>query len=128
MRKSIKIIGIGCGLPLLLLAVGTAWLAWKLRPEPQLFPPPELVRNLPRNYMEARAAFESRVTSRFPIGSRQSDLVAELRRQGFSLYDGTRAHFTQRDLVCTREWSINWQADSQARLQSIGTFHYLACL
>jgi hypothetical protein len=50
---------------------------------------PQIGRNLPSAFDDANRAFDARVDERFPIGSSEDTLVAELKREGFKVSENT---------------------------------------
>src|SRR5215470_14150116 len=75
--------------------------------------PPRIARGLPENYAQARPAFDQRVKERFPIGSTEAALVAELRRERFQIRETTQPRSATRDvgqLVCRRTYVVDWSA------------------
>jgi hypothetical protein len=82
--------------------------------------------------------FDSRVRTRFPIGSTESDMARELRREGFIRDDwsfvigqGAEAKATRREdrVVCRQAAYIFWRADHEGRLTSIrGVYRVEGCL
>jgi hypothetical protein len=75
-------------------------------------------------------AFNARVQSRFPVGSSEADILAELRREQFkiSAYDEavSRYQFSAvRDLpgvACKLFWTIQWNADAGKIAEIAGTY------
>ncbi|HJR54946.1 MAG TPA: hypothetical protein VJ798_00060 [Rhizomicrobium sp.] len=126
MRKSLKIAGIGCGGLLLLAGAAMGWLSWELRPQPPDADLPELMQNLHGNVRKAQLTFRQRVETRFPVGSAQSSLIAELKRQGFTLRDAT-AHFEQSSFPCVRDWNISWVSGPDGRIQKIAPYYLYTC-
>jgi hypothetical protein len=80
---------------------------------------PPLGRGLSGNIMAASAAFDQRVKTRFPVGSQESALTAELAREGFVMKsdpDPSQRYWqgAVREIhrfPCLESWSVNWNAD-----------------
>ena len=74
--------------------------------------PPPIARDLPAGSVPD-GAFDLQVKSRFPVGSGESNLVAELRLERFEVrYSSPRSSAT-RDIggiPCRRTWTISWTA------------------
>ena len=77
---------------------------------------PDLVAGLPSDVQESEAAFDFRVKERFPAGTSEDAVKAELRQQGFDLlpaYDGVQdATFYRKRFPFTTLWSVRWRANS----------------
>ena len=75
---------------------------------------PEIVASLPSEVTEAEPIFDARVKDRFPMGTSQDELKAELQEQGFRLspaYPGFQDATFRRRFPPTTTWSIRWKAD-----------------
>ena len=76
--------------------------------------PPDIGRDASSNY-----AFNERVQQRFPVGSDESVLVTELRRQRFriapdpSKRDSFVARFEAEGLPCKETWTLLWSTDQR---------------
>jgi len=78
-------------------------------------PLPPLADGLSADVRQANAVFDQRVKTAFPVGSRESDMVATLASQGFEigppLPDTRRgADLIRRGGICQTLWSVRWQA------------------
>ena len=112
-------------------------------------PPREatLVRDLPNVSLKgAESVFAQRVFERFPLGSSEAHLVAELKRQGFDefyvldqrdiaasgLPPSPSAHVAKLkwgDMVCNMGADVTWTADESGRLTYVrGTYGERGCL
>jgi hypothetical protein len=96
--------------------------------------PPPIARGLPANIQEARRAFAERVPARFPVGSSESDLRAELHREHFAIRaaDPRQAPYQFTALVdhpgvCRLRWGISWSA-ADDRITAIGGSYSADCL
>ena len=94
----------------------------------QLFEKPdvELVRGLSGStWTDMEAKFDRRLRTRFPLGSPESEMIAELRRQGFHSNTWGRADgdyeaiLEWSSLVCVESVHVVWKSDEQGRLTSI---------
>jgi hypothetical protein len=81
--------------------------------------PPPIARGLPSNIQDARQAFSERVPTRFPVGSAETDLRAELQRQHFTIRTAgpyrARYQFTaimDHPGFCRQTWVILWSAQT----------------
>ena len=96
--------------------------------------PPPIARGLPNNIQEYRQAFSERVPTRFPVGSAETDLRAELLRQHFTIRTAGA------DLVpyqfsaivdipglCRQTWVILWGAQTN-QITSIAGNYSQTCL
>ena len=76
---------------------------------------PEIARDLPATYAEGEKIFDSRLKARFPVGTSETDIVEELKRQGFSINEGPNgrfATFIEKRLVVSNVWNVGWEADN----------------
>lgn len=77
---------------------------------------PDLVAGLPSDVREGERAFDGRVKERFPMGTSEDAVKAELQKQGFDLlpaYDGVQdATFFRKRVPFTTLWSVRWKANS----------------
>jgi hypothetical protein len=83
----------------------------------------------------AQQAFVHRLRTRFPVGSSEAELVAELRKEGFRLR--TEARAPQREVsydraaglgeVCRRGGTVRWSADEAGKLTDISGGFYVYC-
>jgi hypothetical protein len=77
--------------------------------------PPAIGAGLPTNFADARAAFDHRVQERFPIGSDESALRAELMREKFHIAVAEQpqqfvAHRSAEHFPCRLSWTILWSS------------------
>ena len=82
--------------------------------------PPELGRALPADSRAAESVFNARVEGRFPRGTLETDLVAELKRQEFSVRsseNGEFATFSDGGFPIEKLWHVGWRA-SDGRITS----------
>ena len=95
-----------------------------------------LTSNLYGRWDVISAEFNRRVEDRFPLGSLESAMAAELQNEGFSSQDWTSStdaeHEAVRredDRVCNVAARIYWRADNGGRLTSImGIYREEGCL
>jgi hypothetical protein len=101
-------------LPILALVIGLALSACQGSPPP-------IGGNLPGGtWHDVSSAFNARVQRRFPIGSSEDDMLAELRRENFKTetYDKSVSRYqfsAVRELPgfpCKRFWTIQWNTDA----------------
>ena len=91
--------------------------------------PPPIGRGLPTNTRDAGVAFRERVSERFPVGSSESDLLAELHREHFAISPAhpLRAPYQFTALVdhpgiCRFRWIISWSAADNRITASEGSY------
>ena len=96
--------------------------------------PPPIARGLPSNIQDARQAFSERVPTRFPVGSAETDLRAELLRQHFTIRTAgaNRAPYQFLAIVdipgfCRQTWVILWSAQTN-QITSIAGDYSQTCL
>jgi hypothetical protein len=108
----------------LILAATLSYLIWNW-----LWLPP-LARDLPEaNFGKAQAVFRDRVRSKFVVGMDESELIKELRLQGFSSpvgqYGTKEAKFSQSRIICFLTWAVRWSTDGKGKIKNIdGDFNY----
>lgn len=76
---------------------------------------PAIARDLPATYTEGEQVFDTRLKARFPVGTSESAMVKELKRQGFSINEdshGRFATFIENGLVVSNVWNVGWEADN----------------
>jgi len=66
-------------------------------------------------------AWDQRVRERFPVGSNESALLAELHRERFVI-DATRASYRSSDIACTWTWRVSWAAENDRITQIAGDY------
>jgi hypothetical protein len=78
------------------------------------------------------AIFQTRVTAAFPVGMAESDLIGELRGQGYPdpiSFGGTKqVEFKEGDIVCSNSWKITWKTDTAAKVSEIRGTRTMICL
>jgi hypothetical protein len=87
-------------------------------------------------WAEASAEFDHRLKARFPAGSSEDALIAELRREGFVKYDWRydvaqehQAWRTENDFVCNKDAIAFWRANAAGVLTAIrGVYREAGCL
>jgi hypothetical protein len=91
---------------------------------------------LPRNFKQANAAFDQRVKTRFPLGSPESNLLAELKREHFKIspVDDRSGRFSHDAIrggnmgpTCNLQWEILWRS-ADAKIAEIAATYYATCL
>jgi hypothetical protein len=95
---------------------------------------PPIGRDLPRAFGPT-ADFDKRMQQRFPAGSDEAALVAELRQERFSI-DKTRdpsgtfrhlAHYTRQD-ICRTSWEVLWNGEQGRIVEIKGKYSGEICL
>src|ERR1700734_1508685 len=82
-------------------------------------PVPAIGRGLPKTFAEAAPYFDNRIKERFPIGSDEETLRAELHGEGFTikeLHDPSSRYrlsalYEGHDLACKESWNVQWTAE-----------------
>ena len=83
-------------------------------------------------------AFDEQVRARFPVGSPEDDLLAELKREHFKVEPvgadprAPRNRWAHRErvlmpLVCGQDWGVFWQAEG-GRITQVSGSTYATCL
>jgi hypothetical protein len=88
------------------------------------------------SWAQASAEFDHRLKTRFPAGSSEDALIAELRREGFAQSDWRhdvaqehQAWRTEQNLVCNMAAIAYWRADAAGVLTAIrGVYRETGCL
>lgn len=96
---------------------------------------PPIARDLPPNTKEAKSAFDQRVKSRFPVGSDEGKLLAELRLEQFEItkievaqdaasqpYKRFSATAHTLTFPCRRTWLILWYPVGGVILDIVGVY------
>jgi hypothetical protein len=113
------------GLAIFLLLVISGCTSWT----------PPIARDLPRSFVPT-SDFDSRIQQRFPPYSDEAALVAELRKERFSV-DETRdpsgtyrhlAHYTRQDIACRTAWTILWNEEQGRIIKIEGRYSGEICL
>lgn len=115
-----------------------------------LFPPypfpPEIGRNLPAVFTEADLEFQQRLSDRYPLPVKESELLLDLEKQGFETVDiretglfklvekggqydlpDKMVSFEKQAFPCTLVWSVKWWATGDTVTRIDGKF-YGICL
>lgn len=121
-----KIVGILVAIPCAALAVWLVVFQIKLWSGP---PIPELEQDLPGTFAEAQLLFSQRLQERFPIGTRERNVIDTLREQGFAISaDHKTATFHQPSLFRKFVWNISWDTDVTGAINRILGTHGAICL
>ncbi len=83
----------------------------------------------------SQQTFVQRLRERFPPGSKEDDLVQELRKQGFQLKTEGRAPQKEASFdraaglqdICRRGGNIHWSADESGKLSDVSGGYYVHC-
>jgi hypothetical protein len=63
--------------------------------------------------------FDARIKERFPLGSSQADMFAELQQLGtWEVYPHEARHY-QRGFPCSERWWVTWQAGDKGELTDV---------
>ena len=82
-------------------------------------PTPKLADGLPRNFGPT-PDFDKRLVEQFPVGSNESQLTAELKREKFvfrGVGDAEKAYefaavYDRHDFPCREVWTVLWNTES----------------
>jgi hypothetical protein len=96
---------------------------------------PPIGRHLPSTFVDENHAFDARVRERFPIGSSEPALVAELEHEGFTLSDSKIEPETYKSIAlydlpglpCRLTWRVLWNSDD-AKISAIAGHYSSVCL
>jgi hypothetical protein len=94
--------------------------------------PPSIGSGLPTTFSDARPVFDHRVQERFPVGSEEDVLRAELVRENFTIsFAGLSQQLVARrgaeHFPCRLSWTIVWTADA-GKVTSIKGDYGATCL
>jgi hypothetical protein len=95
--------------------------------------PPAIGSHLRGSFSEASNAFDGRVKARFPVGSDETALRAELAREKFvvSADKDSASDFVARyhadEIVCGASWVIRWSV-AEAKVAAISGIYREVCL
>jgi hypothetical protein len=97
--------------------------------------PPPIGRELPAVFAEARPVFDKRVRQRFPVGSEEAKLLAELHSEAFTLKEASdpstryrySATYTAHKLVCNLSWTVSWNSE-KGKITDIAGDYGATCL
>ncbi len=96
-------------------------------------PLPPLLQDLPDSRSEAdQQILFARLHKQFPAGAGESDMIAELRRQGFRLAKPTERVATYDRPAgindkCRRSGNVRWSADANGKLTDVTGGYYQHC-
>jgi hypothetical protein len=94
--------------------------------------PPAIGSHLPGTFAVASDAFDQRVKARFPVGSNEAALRAELARERFVIAQDQdsaltfSARYHASELVCGADWVIRWSG-VDGKIVSIGARYKEVC-
>jgi hypothetical protein len=97
--------------------------------------PPPIGRGGPRAATEVTSWFDTRVKQRFPVGSEEEKLRAELHREAFRIDEANdpaaryrfTASYQANGLACTVRWHIRWNSE-QGRITDVAAEWGQTCL
>jgi hypothetical protein len=81
-------------------------------------PTPPIAQGLPKTFVPT-ADFDARIRQRFPIGSGEGKLIAELHAENFAITEihnlssqyRRLAHYESHVFPCKETWTVRWVAD-----------------
>jgi hypothetical protein len=125
---------IGIGAAISVVSIFGTLVVVAVQPRPSV----PLTTDLHGKWAAVSREFNRRVTSRFPVGSSESKMTSELRREGFSRDDwnyanaqGDEGKAMRREdgFPCAQAAYVYWRADDKGRLAAIrGVFQEEGCL
>ena len=119
-------------LTIVLMCISTPFLLRCFAPtsiRDMIFGLPEVVQGLPRNFKAASIELESRIRTKFPIGSDVEIVTNSLLSDGFRVNrEQNLALFSSQGCVCALSWRIYWEVDANGKIKNIQGRHGGACL
>lgn len=117
------------GLAVVIALAATPWLFHAAVVQP----PAPLIHGLPSAFRAASQVLDARVKARYPPGTAEARLVADLSRQGFraeSGHGGEQQMVRYRHtLVCNLAARVHWRADAAGRIATTrGAYREEGCL
>jgi hypothetical protein len=97
--------------------------------------PPPIGRGGPRFAADVTPWFDTQVKQRFPVGSEDGSLRAELHREAFTIREAgdqaarypITATYEAKELFCREEWTIRW-GSGQGKITDIAAEWSQTCL
>jgi hypothetical protein len=95
--------------------------------------PPPIAKDLHGDAYMVSAALDQRAKARFPVGSSEAALRAELARERFVVRPqpdsgtGFIATYEHSDFTCRVDWTIHWRAE-EGKIEDIGAKYWPTCL
>lgn len=90
--------------------------------------PPEIGRNLPKNFHEADLLFKDRVARHYALGTHESELITQLMSEGFNvLPEHQLASFKKNTFPCALRWVVTW-VSVDARVTKVEGRYDSSCL
>jgi hypothetical protein len=95
--------------------------------------PPTIAKDLHGDAYAISAALDQRAKARFPVGSDEAVLRAELARERFVVRakpdpgTGFSATYEHSDFTCRVDWTILWRAE-EGKIVDIGAKYWPTCL
>jgi len=113
-----------------LLAVGIGDLLFIAWWNGSFQPVPRILATLPGSWSEAE--FKRQVTTTFPVGSSEDNMIATLTSQGFRpdwrrRVGENTASYSKSGLLCRREAKVMWRSDAQGALTSVDGLYRETC-
>jgi len=95
---------------------------------------PPIAHGLPTTFGKLTGAFDARMHERFPVGSDEELLIAELKREQFKFsgeVSGSEEHklsavYEAQDLACKQLWAVYWTAN-QRKITGISGHYEQVC-
>ena len=122
-------------------AVATLWITGWTPIKPYVPPKPEaaLTEHLGgKTWDEASREFDRRVKARFPVGTAESAMTLDLRRQGFERNDWTyrktdneeaTAYRSESNFICNIGAFVYWRSDQTGNISAIrAEYRQMGCL
>jgi hypothetical protein len=113
---------ISLAIPVILLAGVGGWLAWQASD----WSLPQIAQGMDSTFSKGDEQFKRRVRARYPIGSSEKRLLADLRAQGF-VADIRPGDLSSADLhrfmgCGDKVWSVRWRATDDRITEVFGVY------
>ncbi len=109
-------------IPAILLVGAGGWLAWQVSD----WSLPPIAQGMDSSFSTGDAQFKARVRARYPVGSSEKRLLADLRAQGFTA-DVRPGDLSSADLrrfigCGDKIWSVRWRATGDRITEVFGVY------
>ena len=94
-------------------------------------PVPPIFASLPSKTVEVAPAVDRAVKARFPAGSNEDRLIADLSEMGFVIRRGDGglwADYTAGGFVCTERFIVTWSARNDRSISEVAGDYHSSCL
>lgn len=95
---------------------------------------PPIGQGIPKTFAPNSPEFDKRVKDRFPVGSDERNLIAELESEKFTIETNSdesnlyrhSAKFNSHDVACGESWVIEWNANG-GKISDVGGRYRQSC-